>query len=84
MGSRVLHSRLLPLEGVVMIQVRGKIYRGVDGFTVCGRPKDSGWSLAIFVKHLSTARAIQALYKRDDLSPQERGRLVDKLILEER
>lgn len=66
-----------------MIQVRGKVYRGKDGFAVVG--KDDGYrSVNIFVKHLSTARAIQAVLNNTNQTRDQRDKLVDQLIREER
>lgn len=69
-----------------MLQVRGKIYRGIDGFAICGRKKGDkgGWPISIFVKHLSTALAIKEVLNNDRYSHEEKQRLTDRLILEER
>lgn len=65
-----------------MLQVKDKIYNGVHGFAVCGRGP-SGKQASVFVRRLSTARAIQKVLNDQRCSREEKQRLTDRLILEE-
>ena len=66
-----------------MIQVRGRNYKGKDGFSVCGKD-NGGRQVNIFVKHLSTALAVQSVLNNTRQTRKERDERVDQLILEER
>ena len=60
------------------LSIRPKVYRGVEGFLISGKPPNDTRKVSIFVRTREGADRIVAAYKDTTLDPETLNRIVDR------